>query len=64
MKFHLHKYKDVLEYNELAIEGTEVPFIAYEKCIICDKKRKFVQGWIDVTDIIKKGEKDDRGTTS
>ena len=54
----------MLEYNELAIEGTEVPFIAYEKCIICDKKRKFVQGWIDVTDIIKKGEKDDRGTTS
>jgi hypothetical protein len=55
---HIHKYKDVIEYNELAIEGTEVPFIAYEKCIRCDKKRKFVQGWIDVADALKQQKKE------
>jgi len=54
MKFHLHKYKDVIEYNELSIEGNEVPFIAYEKCIKCDKKRKFVTGWIDIADLLSK----------
>ena len=59
---HIHKYKDVLEYNEMAMKGNDVPFIAYEKCIKCDKKRKFVKGWIDVTDAIKKKEKNhDRG---
>jgi hypothetical protein len=58
MKFHLHKYKDVIEYNEMAMKGSEIPFIAYEKCILCDKKRKFVQGWIDISEALKKKEKE------
>ena len=61
MNFHLHKYKDVIEYNEMAMEGNEIPFIAYEKCVRCPKKRRFVTGWIDITDVLKKGEKNERG---
>lgn len=51
--FHLHKYQDVIEYKETAIKDNEIPFIAYEKCIYCDRKRKCVQGWIDVADVMK-----------
>jgi hypothetical protein len=58
--FHLHKYKDVIEYNEMRIKGNEIPFIAYEKCVYCDKKRRYVEGWIDVADVMNEFQKEIR----
>lgn len=46
---HLHKWKDVLEYNEMQMKDGQIPFIAYDVCVKCDLKRRFVTGWIDIT---------------
>lgn len=56
--FHLHKYNDVIEYNEWAIKDNSIPFIAYEKCIYCDIKRRFVTGWVDVADVMNEVKKE------